>query len=142
MSVRKAEDSNRHYPYFADVQSSCVKIKDMWCIDSLNIKFKESNSNAWLKLYEMLHYDNCLASSANLAKIIESKSIKDSDEYIKGFLANNQPFILKSIDILINDNRKMRNLGEPIKLISHDLYNNKDSEINVIFCWNGELNFI
>ncbi len=42
-----------------------------------------------------------------------------------------QPYILKSLDILINDKQKINNLGAPIRLISHDLFDN-DPEINVI----------
>ena len=42
----------------------------------------------------------------------------------------NQKYVLKSIELLIDDRQKMNNLGAPIRLISHDVFNN-DSEMNV-----------
>jgi hypothetical protein len=78
----------------------------------------------------MLHFDSNSTKKVSLKDLIQSNFIQDSEEYLKTF-SDKQPFILKSLDILINDKQKINNLGAPIRLISHDLFDN-DPEINVL----------
>jgi hypothetical protein len=80
----------------------------------------------------MLHLESNIASetkAANVAELLATNFIKDSDEYLKTF-SKSQPFIINSLNILINDKQKINNLGAPIRLISHDLFEN-DPDINV-----------
>jgi hypothetical protein len=47
---------------------------------------------------------------------------KDSKEYLKKCI-DNQPFVFKAVEIILNDKNVLDYIGPPIKLISHDLIN-------------------
>ena len=54
-----------------------------------------------------------------------------SDEYLKKIKLD-QPYVLKSIEHLLNDKSKLANIGSPIKLIKHEIYDKNDF-LNVRF---------
>ena len=39
-----------------------------------------------------------------------------------------QPIVLKSINCLLTDEKKLNNIGPPIKLLSHDIIKEKSAE--------------
>ena len=58
---------------------------------------------------------------------------KDSSDYIKK-IGEEQPYIVKSLELLLNDKKKLNNIGAPIKLISHDVYVKPDF-VDVFLCF-------
>jgi hypothetical protein len=54
-----------------------------------------------------------------------------SDEYLKK-IKQDQPYVLKSIEHLLSDKIKLANIGSPIKLIKHEIYD-KNNFLNVSF---------
>ena len=59
---------------------------------------------------------------------------KDSSDYIKKIGAE-QPYIVKSLELLLNDKKKLNNIGVPIKLISHDVYVKPDVKSVDVFLY-------
>ena len=57
----------------------------------------------------------------NLNQNILNKK-KDSKEYLKKCIEK-QPFVVKAVEILLNDQNFLASTGPPIKLIMHDSIN-------------------
>ncbi len=55
----------------------------------------------------------------------------ESDEYLKN-IYETDPWILQPIQILIEDKHKLNSLGQPIKLIYHDIFDNPNGKKNVL----------
>jgi hypothetical protein len=77
MNVRqgKREES---FDEFGEVRVMVVKIDDMWHIDSVQIRFKNSNYTKWLKLYESFRLDkkNCFSSTTKIEDLLSSPSLE------------------------------------------------------------------
>lgn len=108
---------------FADINVNAYRSNKGWYVESMDIKFINSSFNVWHKLLEALKLEDleCKSSSVNIENILNSSSLKDSSDYIKVF-SKNEPFLLKSLELLLNDKQKMQELGVPLKLISHDVF--------------------
>lgn len=73
MNVRQGR-RDEDFDDFGEVMVNVNKTKEDWNIESIQIKFKDSNFNKWLKLYESLRLENvnCYSSSAKLDDLITS----------------------------------------------------------------------
>jgi hypothetical protein len=86
-------------------------------------------------LYETIRIDtlgiSCLASSVNMDMLLNSSELESSKEYLNKFKLD-QPYVLKSIEILLNDKLKMSNIGSPVTLIQHEIYESLDKRDKLV----------
>lgn len=122
MNVRQG-NKEESFGDFGELMVNAVKINDVWHIDSIRIRFINSNYSKWLHLYDWLHLHNknCLSSTTKIDELLASPSLYDSDEYLKNFIKKQQ-FILKSVELFLSDREKLNNIGAPVRLMSHDVF--------------------
>jgi hypothetical protein len=105
---------------------------DKWSVDKLEIQFKDtSKSKLKMHLYESIQYENLNDTTSDLIyeKILKSSNLNLN--YSKSCLNNLKqkcPFVLFSIEKLLNDEQKMNQLGKPLIL---DLKSIKETDENL-----------
>ncbi|CAF1062039.1 unnamed protein product [Brachionus calyciflorus] len=101
-----------HNDHFAEISSDWVKInKEKWKPDFMNIKFRIDEN--WFKFYDDIKIDPIDQNfKLNFEQLKSSNLIHESEDLINSVA--NEPYILKALEILINDKSKLETLGTPI----------------------------
>ncbi len=65
------------YIIYLHIIKTVKMIYNRWYVESMDIKFINSNSNVWHKLYDSIRLDDldCNTATVNIEKIINSSSI-------------------------------------------------------------------
>ena len=119
MKVKKGKNLDLD-DYFAHILVNSSNTDNLkWNIDSLDIQFKDSKPKSLMRLYESLPQLDVTKTNDDIIynRIINSSNLnlKESiDCLVK--LKQHLPFLLKSIEQLLNDENRLKIIGKPIKL--------------------------
>lgn len=110
--------------------------KDKIDLSSIEIKFKNSLQNKFVKLFESLKLsDNAIKNSTdeNYKFLASSKNLIDSEKYLKEVMMNmEEHFLMKIYRSLLDDKEKLECLGAPIKIVYSKRFKQELKDICIV----------